>query len=349
MVKTGLLRKMFQSHKWLLPFPSSSFSFLSPFDLSFALKKRIFAFTPLTRWVPYDGYIRHQNDHLSGRMTDISVMGEWQVAGVGGIRPLEKVLGETLEGRFSFEARNYLFSFQRYDLFEEFFVSRAFWKIWRKTFKLWGFWFRPCLGGLFENSAPSPGIFLRTPTTTTSNFWKFSFFFPKSRCHFPDSYGDPQAEQSTLVMVRQKLEWKLDRPPALVRSSAEGPSIVVAIGTSRVRWSIVQIEKKTRRSQRLIVRSLNPSSSTNQGVLSSLFSRPVVTTVLHFAVIVHVNVQLLDGQAAARGKRRKAVIRDISGVDHWGVTNLSAPIWFTGQGHCTVFCHVMQLSLLVLC
>ena len=49
------------------------------------------------------------------------------------------------------------------------------------------------------------------------------------------------------------------------------------------------------------------------------------------------------------GKRRKAVIRDISGVDHWGVTNLSAPIWLTGQGHCTVFRHVMQLSLLVLC
>ena len=75
-------------------------------------------------------------------------------------------------------------------------------------------------------------------------------------------------------MVRQKLEWKLDRPPALVRSSAEGPSTVVAIGTSRVRWSIVQREKKTQRSQRLIVRSLNPSSSTNKGVLSGLFSRP---------------------------------------------------------------------------
>ena len=45
---------------------------------------------------------------------------------MGGIRPLEKVLGEALEGRFSFEARNYLFSFQRYVLFEEFFVSRAF-------------------------------------------------------------------------------------------------------------------------------------------------------------------------------------------------------------------------------
>ena len=54
------------------------------------------------------------------------------------------------------------------------------------------------------------------------------------------------------------------------------------------------------------------------------------------------------GGEAARGERRKAVIRDISGVDHRGVTNLSAPIWLTGQRHCIVFRHVMQLSLLVL-
>ena len=46
---------------------------------------------------------------------------------MGGIRPLENVLGEALKGRFSFEARNYLFSFQSYVRFEEFFfVSRAF-------------------------------------------------------------------------------------------------------------------------------------------------------------------------------------------------------------------------------
>ena len=70
---------------------------------------------------------------------------------------------------------------------------------------------------------------------------------------------------------------------------------------------------------------------------------------LHFAVIVYVDVQLQDGQAAVRGKRRKAVIRDVSGVDHRGVTNLSEPISFTGQGHCTVFHHVMEISLLVLC
>ena len=105
--------------------------------------------------------------------------------------------------------------------------------------------------------------------------------------------------------------------------------------------------KKTQGCQRLIVRSLNPSSPTNQRVLRSLFPRPDVATVLHFAVIVY--VQLQDGQTAAQGKRRKAVIRDVSGVDHRGVTNLSAPISFTGQGHCTVFRHVMEFSLLVMC
>ena len=60
------------------------------------------------------------------RMTDISVMGEWQVVGVGGARPLRNFLDEALRERFSFEARNYLFSFPSYVHFEEFFVSRAF-------------------------------------------------------------------------------------------------------------------------------------------------------------------------------------------------------------------------------
>ena len=45
-------------------------------------------------------------------------------------------------------------------------------------------------------------------------------------------------------------------------------------------------------------------------------TRRLVTTVSHFAVFVDVDVQLQNGQAAARGQRRKAVIRDISGVDH---------------------------------
>ena len=52
-------------------------------------------------------------------------------------------------------------------------------------------------------------------------------------------------------------------------------------------------------------------------------------------------VQQHVGQDADRGQRRKAVIRDTSGVDHRAVTILSAPIWFTGRRHCTVFRHVM--------
>ena len=106
----------------------------------------------LTRWVPYDGYIRHQNDHLSGRMTDISVMGEWQVVGVGGARPLRNVLGEVLRGRFSFEARNYLFSFPSYVHLEEFFVSRAFAK--------------------FGAKLSSPEAFGLISTMSWSSFWK---------------------------------------------------------------------------------------------------------------------------------------------------------------------------------
>ena len=57
---------------------------------------------------------------------------------------------------------------------------------------------------------------------------------------------------------------------------------------------------------------------------------------------MYVDVQLQVGQAAARGQRRRAVIRDISGVDHRRVKNLSASIWFTGERYCTVFRHVMQ-------
>ena len=75
-------------------------------------------------------------------------------------------------------------------------------------------------------------------------------------------------------------------------------------------------EKKEQGSQRVIVRRFKPSSSTNRQVLRSLFPRPDVATVSHFAVFVAVDVQLQDGEAAARRKRRKAVIRDISGVDH---------------------------------
>ena len=90
-------------------------------------------------------------------------------------------------------------------------------------------------------------------------------------------------------MVCRKLEWKLDfQFRALARSSPEGLSIVVAIGISRVRWSVDQKRKKKQGSQRVIVRRLNLSSPTNQRLLRSLFPTPwpAAATVSHFAVLI---------------------------------------------------------------
>ena len=59
--------------------------------------------------------------------------------GVGGTRLLRNVWGEALKGRFSLEARNYLFSFPSHVHFEEFFVSRAFVKFGAKRSSLGAF------------------------------------------------------------------------------------------------------------------------------------------------------------------------------------------------------------------
>ena len=95
-----------------------------------------------------------------------------------------------------------------------------------------------------------------------------------------------------------------------------------------------------------------PLSSAKPARKPASFEEPVsdirCSTFLLFAVFLHVAVQQHVGQDADRGQRRKADIRDTSGVDHRPVTILSAPIWFTGRRHCTVFRHVMLLSLSVL-
>ena len=169
-------------------------------------------------------------------------------------------------------------------------------------------WFRWCLGGLFENSAPSPGMFLRPPTTTTSIFWEFPFFFPKqSRCYLPDSYGDPQAEQSTLdgdgalKTTRMKLDLR-----ALARSSAEGPSIVVAIGNSRVLWSMVQKRKKHKEVSVWLCEGSTLHHVQTSEFWGACFRDPMSLPFSHFAVFVVVDVQLQDDQAAARGKAKKS-------------------------------------------
>ena len=195
-------------------------------------------------------------------MTDISVINMIISVAVWRIYPswandkLQAWEGSATQGRFGRGSRGTIFVrssklslfFPELCPFKEFFCFLRFWKIWRQTFKLQGFWFRRCLGGLFENSALSAGTNLRTPTMTTRIFWKFPFFFPKQSLqkNLPDSYGDPQAEQSTLVMVLRKLEWKLHFQ-ALARWSTEEPSIIVAIGTSRVPWSVVHKREKKHR------------------------------------------------------------------------------------------------------
>ena len=73
--------------------------------------------------------------------------------GVGGTRLLRNVLGEALKGRFSFEARNYLFSFPSYVHFEEVLVSRAFIKFGAKRSSPGAFGFDDVLE-LFLKTAP---------------------------------------------------------------------------------------------------------------------------------------------------------------------------------------------------
>ena len=120
---------------------------------------------------------------------------------------------------------------------------------------------------------------------------KISFLFSKqSRCYLPDSYGDPQAEQSSLVVVRRKQEWKRDFQ-ALARSSAEGPSIVVAFSTSRLRWSMVQKRQKPDEVSLWLPFTVYKNQRGNRGVLRSLFPTPDVSTVFLFAVFLYVAVQ----------------------------------------------------------
>ena len=238
--------------------------------------------------------------------------------------------------------------FPEFCSFRRVFRLPRFCKNLRQTFERWSFWFRQCLGGLFETLLGHRPSFLWTPTTTSSIFFKnYLCVFKAEPVLLAESYDDPQAEQSILVMVRRKLAWKLHFR-VLARSSAEEPSIVIVIGTNHLRWSMVQKRKKQKDVSVWLCEVSTLHYLQNQRVLKSLFPRPDVTTVLHFTVFVIVDVQLQVGQATARGQRRKAVIRDISGDSHRGVTNLSASICFPGERHCTVFRHMMQLWLLVL-
>ena len=130
---------------------------------------------------------------------------------------------------------------------KSFFCFPRFWKIWRQMFKLWGFWFRRCFGALFENSAPSPGIFFCELLLQPQVFLEKFLSFFQSRAGFTclTAMAIPSLSKALWWWYVEYQNENSIR--ALARSSAEGPSIVVAIGTSRVRWSMVQKRKKNTR------------------------------------------------------------------------------------------------------
>ena len=70
-------------------------------------------------------------------------------------------------------------------------------------FKLWGFGFDDVLEVFLKTQLRHRACFCELRLRPRVFFEEFPFFFPKqSRCYLQaDSYGDPQAEQSTLVMV----------------------------------------------------------------------------------------------------------------------------------------------------
>ena len=158
---------------------------------------------------------------------------------------------------------------------KSFSVSRAFVRFGAKRSSSGAFGFDDALE-LFLKTPLCLRAILRTLNMTTRFFLKISFIFSKqSRCHLPDSCGDLQAEQSTFVMERRKLEWKLDFR-TLARSSAEGSSIIVAIGTSRLRWFMVQKRKKKHSEVRVWLREVSTLHRLqNQRVLGACFGEPM--------------------------------------------------------------------------
>ena len=148
-------------------------------------------------------------------MTDMSVLGEWQVAVVEGTRPLQNVLGDALKGQVSLEARNYLFSFQSYVHFEEYVVSRTSVRFGRKCSSSWAFGFDDVLE-LFLRTPLRHRAFLRSPTTITSSFFENvpSFFMIKAELvtfHVPQATSmvvgwteEGGCQESTVKSVKTK-------------------------------------------------------------------------------------------------------------------------------------------------
>ena len=157
--------------------------------------------------MPYDGYIRHQNDHLSGRYDGYIRHGVndklWAWEGLG---HSEMFWVRLSRDDFRSKLENISFLSRLMFISKSFFVSRAFVKFGAKVSSSWAFGFDDVLE-LFLKLRSVTGHLFANSDYDLVYFLNFAFLFSKqSRCYLPDSYGDPQAEQSILVMVRQKLE-----------------------------------------------------------------------------------------------------------------------------------------------
>ena len=205
---------------------------------------------------------------------------------------------------------------------KSFFVCRAFERFGAKCSSSGAFGFDTVLGLYLKTPLRHRGLFCELWLRPQVFFMKISFLFSKAEPVslawqlgrsqvWAKHYGDGTSKTRMKTRLPRIGEIRAQKDH---RSSSRLVRVVCGDPWSRREKK----KQKKQGSQRVIVRRLNPSSSTNQWVLRSLFPRPDVATVLHFAIFVDVDVhELQDGQAAARGQRRKAVIRDISGVDHW--------------------------------
>ena len=129
-------------------------------------------------------------------------------------------------------------------------------------------------------------------------------------------------------MVRRTLEHKL----ALARSSAGGRRFLSRLVRVACVDPWLKRDKNTTKSEcdwaKFQPSIIYKTSKFWWACFWDPMSLPFCTSLF----FVYVDVQQQVGQAAAQGRKRKAVIRGISGVDHGGV--LSAPIWLTGRRHC---------------
>ena len=154
-----------------------------------------------SQW-PHDGYVCHGWMTSSGRGRDSAT---------------RKCFGRGSQGTIFVRSSKLSLFFPELCPFRRVpFISRAFERFGAKRSSSESFGFDDVLE-VFLRTPLRHHVFFWSPTTTTSIFWKLSSFVPK-QIYFSDRYGHRQPDQSILLMVRPKLEWKLDFR-ALARSN----------------------------------------------------------------------------------------------------------------------------------